>query len=82
MRHSLNMQQAILNKHENGMERVGVRARVRKKERKKTDQLGISLKEKVRTTQPLSDWRAIEGGKKSRQAYRNALTDQHQLKDT
>ena len=31
LRHSLNMQQAILNKQENWMERVGVRARARKK---------------------------------------------------
>lgn len=75
LRHSLNMQQAILNKQENWMERVGVRARVKKKE---TDWLGICLKEKVRATQCLSDWGSAERGKKkgseekkSRQAYRS-----------
>ncbi len=68
------------------MERVGVRARVRKK---KADWLGIFVKEKVRAPQCPSKRRVIQRGKKkkgseekkSRQAHRAALTDQHWLKD-
>lgn len=58
-------------------------------EKEKADWLGICLKEKVRATRCLSNCRAIQRGekkkgseeKKSRQAYRAALTDQHWLKD-
>lgn len=86
LRHSLNMQQAILNKQENWMERVGARATARKK---KADWLGIFLKEKVRATLCPSNRRAIRRGekkkgseeKRSRQLFRAALTDHCWLKD-
>lgn len=79
LRHSLNMQQAVLNKQENWMEEEeGVRG--------KTDWLGICEREGWRYS--VSYCKVIEGGKKEgseekkrRQVYREALTDHRWLKD-
>lgn len=79
LRHSLNMQQAVLNKQENWMEEEeGVRG--------KTDWLGICEREGWRYS--VSYCKVIEGGKKEgseekkrRQVYRKALTDHRWLKD-
>lgn len=77
LRHSLNMQQAIPNKQENWMERVGARATARKK---KADWLGIFLKEKVRATLCPSNRRAIRRGKKRREVKkREAASSLEQL---
>lgn len=85
LKHSLNIQQATLN-IQNWKEKTGVRL----KRGKKADWLGICLKGKVTTTWCLYKQSDMEAShevkkkrelKKSRQAYRAVLTEQHWLKD-
>lgn len=87
LKHSLNIQQAILN-IQNWKEKMGVRV---KRGKKDPNWLGISLKGKVTTTWCLYRHSDMEASlevqkkksralKKSRQAYRTVLTEQPQLK--